>query len=385
MTNDLEAAALAYRDEFPILKHKTYLISASLGPLSNRSRSYLEGFLDLWQTEGSPDVVWFENVFPTYDRIRELVSDLVGAQSSEISLQANISTAISVVASMLDYRERPKVVIGQLDFPTGHHVWQAQTRRGLEVVKAQSRDGITVEADDYISLIDERTALVQVNRVLYQSSAIVDLPRIAAAAHAAGALVLVDDFHGAGVLPLDVWKAGADFYATGVLKWLCGGGGLAFLAVRSDLIDRYQSQVTGWWANRPESYFSPSTDLATDARRFENGTTAAAVAYTALGGLELISEFGVERVRARHMELTSYVVEGADAAGLLIASPREATSRGGLVRILVPDSQRVFRELLGKGIVVDERAGGIRVAPHFFNTRDEIDALFEALTTISSD
>lgn len=377
--SSLEDEALSYRDEFPVLEQKTYLISASLGPLSHRSRNYLESFLDLWQTVGSPDVVWFENVFPTYDRVRELVAGLVGAFPSEVALQANISTALSSVASFFDYRLRPKVVMSELDFPTDHHVWQAQSRRGVELVKVKSRDGVTIEAEDYLAEIDEKTALVQVNRVVYQSGAILDLDTIAVAAHGAGAYVLVDDFHGAGVVPLDVWKSGADFYATGVLKWLCGGGGLALLLVRADLIPQFSSQVTGWWANRPESYFSSQTDLAPDARRFETGTTAAPVAYTALGGLEIVSEFGPQKIRSRHKELTSYVTEKADEIGLPVASPRDPELRAGLVRVLVEDSKRVFSALLDQGIVVDERAGGLRVAPHFFNTHDEIDTLFAAL------
>lgn len=379
LDDQARARALGLRGEFPILREKVYLISASLGPLSIRSRRYLEGFLDLWASTGSPEVVWFENVFPVYDRIKALVASLVGAIPAEVSLQANISTAISSVASFFDYSERPKVVVGALDFPTGHHVWHAQQRRGAEVVVVPSRDGITVETEDYLSAIDRKTALVQVNRVLYQSSAILDLPAIADAAHDAGALVLVDDFHGCGVVPIDVWSAGADFYAAGVLKWLCGGGGLSFLLVRKDLIPRLRSQVTGWWANKPESYFSTETDLAEDARRFETGTTAPPVAYLALGGLEIITEAGIDAIRELQKELTSYIVERADAEGLRIASPRSPEARGGLVRILLDDSEQVFRRLLEMDVVVDERAGGLRVAPHFFNTRQEIEGFFEAL------
>ena len=381
---DVQARALAYRDEFPVLKQQTYLISASLGPLSNRSRRYVEEFLDLWASVGSPDVVWFEDIFPTYDRIRALLAGMINARPHEVALASNISQALSSVASFFDYGARPRVVISELDFPTDHHVWKAQARRGVEVVTVPSRDGITITTEDYLAAIDERTQLVQVNRVLYRSGAILDLPAIAARAHEAGAYVLVDDFHGAGVLPLDVWAAGADFYTTGVLKWLMGGGGLSFLVVRADLIGRFESQVTGWWANKPESYFDSERDLAADARRFEHGTTAGPVAYLALGGLEIVAELGVDAVRARHMELSSYVVARADAAGLTIASPRAAEQRGGMVRIPVGDSKRMWRELLDRKIVLDERAGGLRVAPHFFNTTEEIDVLFDALEQLGA-
>jgi kynureninase len=376
------ADPLSYRDEFPVLSQQTYLISASLGPLSNRSRRYLDGFLDLWATVGSPDVVWFENIFPTYDRIRSLVANLIGARAHEVSLQYNISTTLGSIATLFDYRERPKVVITELDFPTDHHVWHAHP--GIEVVTVPSPDGISVPTQAVLDAIDERTQLVQVNRVFFRSGAIQDLPTIAARAHEVGAYVVVDDFHGCGVLPIDVWAAGADFYLTGVLKWLLGGGGLSFLVVREDLHDRFEPRITGWWAQKPESYFSNERDLAPDARRFETGTTAPPTAYLALGGLEIISEVGVETVRARHMELTSHVMQRADEMGLAPASPRAAEARGGMVRLMVQDSQKIFRALLERGIVVDERAGGIRVAPHFFSTTDEIDTLFAALADLGA-
>ena len=259
-------------------------------------------------------------------------------------------------------------------------MWKAQ--RGVEVVTVPSRDGITIETQDVIDAIDERTQIVQVNRVLFRSAAIQDLAAIAAKAHAAGAYVFVDDFHGAGCVPLDVWNAGADFYATGVLKWLLGGGGLSFLAVRDDLIPRFESHVTGWWAQKPESYFGTERDLATDARRFETGTTAGPVAYLALGGLEIVSEFGVANVRARQMELTSHAFERATELGLTVMSPADASQRGGLVRVMVPDSKRVFRALLARNVVVDERAGGLRFAPHFFHTTAEIDTAFDTLAAL---
>lgn len=89
-------------------------------------------------------------------------------------------------------------------------------------------------------------------------------------------------------------------------------------------------------------------------------------------------------VRARHETLTSYVVSRADDAGFTLASPRDASARGGMVRLLVDDSKAVWRALLDRNIVVDERAGGIRVAPHFFTTTDEIDTLFGALAELGA-
>jgi kynureninase len=280
---------------------------------------------------------------------------------------------------MFEYRDRNRVVLSALDFPTDHHVVHANARRGYEVVVVPTRDGDTIETEDFVAAIDERTQLVVVNRVLYQSSALLDVRAIAARAHEVGAYILVDDFQGAGVVPLDVWGAGADFYITGVLKWLMGGGGLSFLLVRADLIRSLESEVTGWWAQKPQSYFAIDRDLADDASRFETGTTAGPVAYLALGGLEIVQEVGVETIRKRNQELSQQVIARADDLRLTVVTPRAPDDRGGLVRVLVPDSKRIWRELLDRNVVVDERAGGLRFAPHFFTTSEEIDTAFDTL------
>lgn len=373
---------LSTREEFPVLDERTYLISASLGPLSNRSRRELDQLLNLWATVGSPEIFWFETVWPMAERVKDLVAGLIGATRAELALAHNVSTALSSVASLWDDPARPVVVVGGMDFVTGHHVWKAQERRGIEVRVVESRDQITIDPQHYIDTIDERTWLVQLNRVLFHSGAILDLEPIVARAREVGAYVLIDDFHGTGVVPIRAFEV-CDFYVTGVLKWLCGGGGLAFLGVRRDLIERFEPLVTGWWANDlTQGKFGWERQIAPDARRFETGTYAAPVIPIALGGLELITEVGLTAIRARHLELGSLVVDEIDRLGLQLLSPRDAHARGGMVRFAIDDSPRIFRELLERRIVVDERAGGLRVAPHFFTTRREIETLFAAIAEL---
>jgi len=373
---------LSTRDEFPVLAEQTYLISASLGPLPNRSRRELDQLLNLWATVGSPEIFWFETVFPMVDRVKDLLAGLIGATREELAIAHNVSTALSSIAMLWEEPARPVVVVGGMDFVTGHHVWRAHERRGIEVRVVESRDGITIPAEDYVAAIDERTWLVQLNRVLFHSGALLDIAPIVARAREVGAYVLIDDFHGTGVVPIDAFAV-CDFYVTGVLKWLLGGGGLAFLGIRRELIERFEPLVTGWWANdMTEGRFGRERALAADARRFETGTYAAPVIPLALGGLELITEVGVDAIRARHRALSQLVVDEIDRAGLPLLSPRDADARGGMVRFGIEDSARVFRELLERKIVVDERAGGLRVAPHFFTTEREIETLFAALQEI---
>ena len=166
----------SWRSEFPVLEHKAYLISASLGPVSQRSRAYLEEYLDAWASKGAPDHVWFEEIFPRMASLKRSFSMLAGCDPDEVALTTNISIALSTIASCLDLSgDRRTVILSELDFPTDGHVWLAWARKtGAEIRWLRSSDGLTIPVEEYDRAIDERTALVMVNRVLYRSSAIVD-------------------------------------------------------------------------------------------------------------------------------------------------------------------------------------------------------------------
>ncbi len=373
----------SYRDEFPILGRRNYLISASLGPLSRRSRALATEHLDLWERLG-PEELWFEHAFPRLKECRSSFARLIGAGSDEIAIIPSVSSGLSSLASCLDWPRRPGLVLSAMDFPTNHYVWRAQERRGARLQVVESPDGVRLETGDFTDLIDERTALVNVNRVLFESSFIVDLPPIVQRAHEVGALVAVDDFHGSGVLPIDVHELGIDFLLSGALKWLCGGQGIAFLYCRRDLIAELHPAVVGWFGTQDPFGFDRTTlRLREDARRFETGTFALPQAWTASGGLGLILEASVEAIRVRSMELTAAVIEHADELGLEVASPRRPEHRGGLVRVLVPggerEAERVLHELFARDVVVDRRGGALRISPHFFNTVDDIERCFEEL------
>ncbi|MFP5351591.1 MAG: aminotransferase class V-fold PLP-dependent enzyme [Actinomycetota bacterium] len=373
----------AYRDEFPVLAERTYLISASLGPLSRRSRALAEEHLDLWQRLG-PEELWFDHGLPKLRRCREQFARLIGADTDEIAVIPSVSAGISAIATCLDFNDRPKVVLSDMDFPTNHYVWRAQERAGAKLDVVASPDRIGVDADETASRIDDRTAIVNVNRVLFESSWIMDMDPIVSAAHDQGALVLVDDFHGSGIVPIDVHALGIDLLVTGVLKWVCGGQGLAFLYCRKDLIPQMEPRVVGWFGTKdPFDFDRQRLRLRDDARRFETGTYTLPQAWTASGGLEIIEEVGVERIRARNQELTRLVIARADEVGLELLSPRDDDRRGGLVRVRIPGGRQATDALLHKlferDVVLDSRHDTFRISPHFFNTEEDVERCFTEL------
>jgi kynureninase len=372
-----------YRSEFPVLERTAYLISASLGPVGTRARSRLDAYLDAWASKGAPDLVWFEDIFPAMGALKRTFAGMAGCDADELAITTNISMALSTIATCVDVSgPRNRILLSELDFPTDGHVWLAQP--GAEIVWLRSDDGLTIPLETYADAIDERTALVMVNRVLYRSSAIVDAKAVCAMAREAGALTFVDDYHGAGILPLDLHDLGCDLYSAGVLKWLCGGPGLAFLYARRDLLPGLEPRITGWFATaEPFSFDTQHLVYHPTARRLEHGTPPAPVVFLAQGGLDVITEVGVERIRARQGELTDHVIAGADEMGLPVRTPRDRSARGGVVNVGVgPRAGEICHALLEREVCTDFRGDGLRVSPHFFNTEDDVDRLFAELRAL---
>ena len=379
-------ALVDYRDEFPVVERKSYLISASLGPISGRARRYVDGYLDAWAAKGAPDYVWMEDIFPTMGALKRSFATLAGCGADEVALTTNISIALATVASCLDPSgERSRVILSELDFPTDGHVWLAWARKtGSEIVWLRSADGLTIPPEAYDAAIDDRTALVMVNRVLYRSSALVDAKAICSLARERGALSFVDDYHGLGIVPLDLHALGCDLYTAGTLKWMCGGPGMAFLYARRELLPTLEPAITGWFGTRePFSFDTEHLEYHATARRLEHGTPPAPVFYLAKGGLEIVAEVGVERIRERQGELTEHVIARADAAGLPVRTPRDRDARGGVVNVGVgPNAEELCHALLARDVCTDFRGDGLRISPHFFNTEADIDRCFDRLAAL---
>jgi selenocysteine lyase/cysteine desulfurase len=378
--------ATDWRDEFPVLADRIYLISASLGPLSRRSRALAVEHLDLWERFG-PEELWFDHGMPKLQECRDLFARLIGADADEIAIIPSVSSGLSSIATCLDFAARPKVVLTDMDFPTNHYVWRAQERAGAKLDVVASPDRIHIDSEEVASRIDDQTSIVNVNRVLFESSQILDVQPIVRAAGAAGALVVVDDFHGSGIVPIDVHALGIDLLVTGALKWLCGGQGIAFLYCRRDLIEKMEPRVVGWFGTKhPFDFDRTGLTLRDDARRFETGTYALPQAWTASGGLSIILDVGVDNIRARNQELTRRIIERTDEAGLELLSPRADDGRGGLVRVRIPGgrerAESVLHQLFERNVVLDSRIDTLRISPHFFNDEGDVDHAFAELRAL---
>ena len=364
---------LAWRKEFSILANTTYMISHSLGAMPRRAVESLQQFTDTWASRGIR--AWEEGWWAMPVTVGDLIGSIIGAGKGEVVMHQNVSICQWIVASCFDWRApRNKLVTDGLNFPSNDYIYYGLERQGARVVRVASDDGMTLSLEAMLAAIDHQTRLVSVSQVAFRSSYVQDLAAITKRAHEVGAMVVADLYQSAGCLPVNVRELGVDFATGGSVKWLCGGPGAGYLYVRRDLWSQLQPAATGWQAHQEPFGFEPAPiRFADDAMRFLNGTPNVPAMYSARPGYEIINEIGVENIRAKSLRQTQLLMDLADEAGIPVRTFREAARRGGVVILDVPNGQEVTRELARREILVDYRPlAGIRIAPHFYTTDEEV-------------
>ena len=374
---------LAWRAEFPILSHTVYMISHSLGAMPARATGRVQEYTDTWASRGIR--AWEEGWWEMPVSVGNLVGRIIGAGEGEVVMHQNVSVCQSLVTSCLDWSgARNKLVTEGLNFPSNDYIYHGLERIGARVVTVPSPDGFILPVELLLDAIDEETLLVSVSHVAFRSSYIQDLAAIVERAHAMGAMVIADLYQSAGTVPVNVRELQVDFATGGSVKWLCGGPGAGYLYVRRDLWDKLEPAATGWMAHeRPFAFEGGPIEYADDAFRFLNGTPNVPALYAARSGYEIINEIGVPAIRAKSMRQTARLLALADEAGIPVHTCRDPERRGGVVTFDVPDGKAITAELIRREILVDYRPkAGIRVAPHFYTTDEELDCTVQQIRSL---
>lgn len=380
MAVNTDDGLLRFRAAFPILERCNYLVSNSLGAMPRDVPERLVEYAREWAELGVR--AWARGWWEMPVRAGDVIAPLIGAQSHSVSMQPNVSIAQSIVLSAMDFGDgRDTVVMTELDFPSVRYAYEKLVHRfGGRVVVVPSDDGLSIDQDRLMAAIDERVRLVCVSHVLFKSAFIMDADAICTHAHSVGAMVSLDAYHSVGVIPVDVAKSGVDFLTGGVLKWLCGGPGAAFLYASPRVRATLEPALTGWQAHAHPFAFEQDMDYASGIERWLTGTPAIPALFAATAGPAIVAAAGIEAIRAKSIRQTERLVAAADAHGYAVHAPRDSARRGGTVAFDVPHGHEVAQYLLSRDIVVDYRVGaGIRVGPHFYTTDDEVDECIDAI------
>ncbi len=368
---------------FPILDHLCFLNHAGVSPLSRPAAAALERYARQASEKAYLGDDWYARV----NEVRQAAAGLIGAASAdEIAFVANTSTGLSLVARGIDWREGDEVVITDVEYPANRYPWLDLQRLGVKVIEAEQDETGRVRVETVLSKLTANTRLVAVSHVQYASGYRIDVAALSRGVHEIGALLCVDAIQSVGVLPVHVQTMGVDFLAADGHKWMMGPEGAGIFYCRRQLLDSLRPSVIGWLnmvdAMRFDEY---RFEFARTARRFEPGSYNVPGILALGASLDMLLDVGVDEVWQRVRDITDYAGERLCGVGWRVFSPRERDDEcSGIVSFLPPaggdpSPERIVARLKEQGIIAAPRAGRVRISPHFYNSRGQIDRLIDAL------
>jgi len=369
------------RSEFAVTERFTYLNHAAVGVLPARTRDAVDAFVRGQAEGGVMGVYTTEAQMPYY---RERIGRFVGGSGSEIAVLRNTTDGANLVALGLNWREGDEVLLTDNEFPANAIPWFALRRFGVKVrMISSARERMT--PDVLRREITGRTRVVAVSWVSFADGYRHDLAALAEVAHAHGAIFCVDAIQGLGAFPLDVRAVDIDvLYASGA-KWMLALQGVSFAYVRGDLVERLSLGAPGWRSmNDMWDFLNYEQPYVQDASRFEGGTPNFVGALSLERSIDAIEEAGTDAIGSHVLALTDRLYDGLREKGANIDTLRGPGISSGIVTFTMPgrDSIALGQALQREGVITTWRASGIRVAPHGYNSADDIDRLLSLVSEV---
>lgn len=360
----------AWRGHFRATNEVIYLDTSSHGLQSDRLAEALTQYLEDWAVEAPWETLWHRAVQETLG----LFAALIRAPAPAVALMPSVTAAFQGVLSALPRETgRREVVISAREWVSLRHVLAAWGELEPVVVPAHLRP----DDEAFLAYVGAHTALVVASHVCYRSGYRTDLARLSERARACGALVFVDAFQSAGVVPIDAPGSGVDFLAAGALKYLLGAPGAAFLYVRPELSERLRPSLTGWRGQAQP--MRPELSPAPGAQRFMGGTWPVPSVYAARAGLQLLFEAGPERVAERVADLVGHFQGALDARRMVTSTPSDPLHRASVVTLVCEAPDAVHAQLHTRGVRCSVREDGLRFSFHAYNTEEEVEAVVHLL------
>jgi selenocysteine lyase/cysteine desulfurase len=376
-----------WRQEWFEFEDATYLNLAGQSPLPRVSVRAVQAALEAKKfPHHKTDSTYFE----VPNRIRECLAKLIGGKPEEIALTSGASAGVAAVAQGLKWQPGDEVVTARGEFPLQYTAWKPmEEREGVKLKIVAPRDRF-ISADDLIAAMTPRTRVVSVSLVRYDDGSLLDAPRVAAACHKQGALLLLDVSQCCGAMPMDVHKLGADFMVCAGYKWLLGPFGTGFFWIKSEHLPNARPGPFYWMAVQGSDNFSAlnfdDPKPAPNAKRWDAPEWASYFNFNLAAmdtSVELVLRMGPERVAAHNRKLIDFMFERLPKDSCIPASPLDAAQRGPYGCFSARSREKtteLYQRLRKENVIVSLREGNIRVSPHLYNTERDIDRLISVIT-----
>lgn len=368
------------RDLFPITRRYNYLNHAAVSPLPLPTLQAVEAQLKDVHENGSAN---FRDWLEVKEQARRLLAALLGARPEQVAFMRNTSDALSTVANGIAWREGDNIVTFRGEFPSNIYPWvRVRDVFGVELRMCEERNG-RIDFDDLASLIDQNTRIVTISHVQFASGFRMDLERLGRVVRRHDALLVVDTIQAVGVVPVDVEAELVDVAAGAGHKWLLAPEGVGYLYLSDRARERIQPTLVGWISvPQPEDYQNFEQGWKEGTLAWETGTGPAALFYGLKASLELLTALGVAQIERHLKQLTDHLCESLQAKSYRVVSSRRPGEKSQIVCIRhtgATSAMAVYAHLKRQNIITAPRGDRLRIAPHVYNTPEEIDQLVDAL------
>jgi cysteine desulfurase / selenocysteine lyase len=369
------------RSYFPYLKNGIiYFNHASTAPINTEVKKRIDNFVKERSEFAQDDYSAFKAVA---DETKSMIGEMINCSGERIAFLDNTTNGIIWLAQGIDWKPGDRIILNDVEFPANVYPFLQLKEKGVEIDFIKSTNGI-ITAEEVINAIHPRTKLISISFVQFLSGYRIDLEKIGKVCREKEIIFSVDAIQGLGAIRLDVEKFNIDFLASGTQKWILGLQGLAFIFVRKELQDKLKSAPIGWLAVK-DAWNLLDFDITTKetAERFQPGTLNNLGIYAFNSSMKLFTEFGFDEIEKKILSNSRYLIDELARIGYkspLLSIQKEYLS--GIVSFRSDNAQKIFDHLNQKKIVCSLREGYIRFAPHFYNTKQEIDLVVDTLKNI---
>ena len=369
-----------YRNLFPVTKNYVFLNHAAVSPASLRVTEAVAEFYNECATQASKG---YFNWLAKIDETRNKAAALINAKPEETAFVGNTSGGISIIAEGFKWKSKDAVLVPVSDFPANVYPWMHLARLGVDVRFVQRRNRRFGLKEIEHALVPG-TKMLAVSSVDYASGFAADLKELGNFCRKKGLLFCVDAIQSLGVIPIDVKECGIHFLASGGHKWLIGPMGIGILYVGKEVNELINVSRVGWKSVVNEEDFEINFILKQNALRFEPGTMNLSGIYGLGAALDLLHEIGISNINKKVLAINSMFMEKLLKRNLEITSPLDENERSGILTFIPGgDPSSCYKFLAERNIMVSLRRGRIRIAPHFYNNKADVDAFFRALDEFS--
>jgi cysteine desulfurase/selenocysteine lyase len=371
-----------YRKEFPFTQEMIFFNHASFGPMPKKSWKATQDYYNGLRLEKMPDDD--KEAFQRLDNIRKTVAKMINAKPEEIAFVPSTSYGLNVAGWGLDLKKGDKILLSDVEFPANVYPWINLKQKGIETKFIPSKNQC-FDIGSFVKAIDKKTKVLSISFVQYFNGFKNDLETIGKICEENDIFLVVDGIQGIGSVDLDVKKCKIDFLSCGGQKWLLSSLGTGFFYLSFFAKKKVRTSFFGWlgvdwgcdWTDLLKFNLKPFCS----ARRFEIGTYPYSLIWSMHASLQLFSEVGIKNIERHNLELLDLLIDHLEDSPYQIKSSLESKHRSSILSFSGKNVRKLYEKLTKNKILVSFREGAIRISPHFYNTKEEMNKLIKILRT----